>query len=157
MRAADLIAAARLLAQAPGGGTAQEIRLRRAVSTAYYALFHCLAENCADLLAGRVKDKRHNEEWLRVYRSLPHRKTRNRCDNPRAIARFPEPIEEFAKLFVKMQEWRHNADYNPSASFDPAEVTGNIDDCEARLRAFNAVPTAARRAFALYLLMDPAH
>lgn len=157
MRAADWIAVARLLAQTPGGGTEQETRLRRAVSTAYYALFHCLSENCADLLAGRVKNKRHNEEWLRVYRSLNHAKARNRCRNQASFAQAPQPIRGFADLFVKMQGFRHNADYNPAASFDLAEVMQDIDDCAARIRAFNAVPAAARRAFVLYLLIDSAY
>lgn len=157
MRAADLIAVARLLAQAPGGGTAQETRLRRAVSTAYYALFHCLSENCADLLAGRMKDKRRNEEWLRVYRSLNHRKARNRCRNQASFAQLPQPITDFAEQFVELQRLRHEADYNPAASFEPARVMQNINDSEARIRAFNAVPAAARRAFVLYLLIDPAY
>ena len=157
MRAADLIAAARLLAQAPGGGTAREVRLRRAVSTAYYALFHCLSENCADLLAGRMKDKRHNEEWLRVYRSLNHAKARNRCRSQASFAHVPQPIRDFAGQFVELQRLRHNADYNPSASFIQSEVMQAIDDCEARIRAFNAVPAAVRRAFVLYLLMDSAY
>ena len=157
MRAADLIAVARLLAQAPGGGTEREIQLRRAVSTAYYALFHCLSENCADLLAGRMKDKRHNEEWLRVYRSLNHSKTRNRCRSQASFAHVPLPIRDFAEQFVELQRLRHEADYNPSASFDQTEVMRNIDDSERRLRAFNAVPAAARRAFVLYLLIDPAY
>ena len=157
MRAADWIAVARLLAEMPGGGTAQETRLRRAVSTVYYAMFHCLSENCADLLAGRVTDKRHNPEWLRVYRSLNHSKTRNRCDARRTIAQFPQPIRDFAAQFVKMQGLRHDADYNPSTSFQQAEVMQDIDDCAARIRAFNAVPAAARRAFVLYLLIDSAY
>lgn len=157
MRAADWIAVARLLAEMPGGGTAQETRLRRAVSTAYYALFHCLSENCADLLAGRMKDKHHNEEWLRVYRSLNHAKARNRCRSQASFAHVPQPIRGFAELFVEMQGLRHNADYNPSAAFVQAEVMEAIDDCAARIRAFNAVPAAARRAFVLYLLIDPAY
>ena len=32
--------------------------LCRAVSTAYYALFHCLARTCADSLAGRPRSVR---------------------------------------------------------------------------------------------------
>ena len=157
MRAADWIAVARLLAQAPGGGTAQETRLRRAVSTAYYALFHCLSENCADLLAGRVKDKRHNAEWLRVYRSLNHGKARNRCRSQASFAHVPQPVRDFAEQFVELQRLRHEADYNPAASFGQTDVAERIDDCEARIRAFNAVPAAARRAFVLYLLIDPAY
>ena len=44
---------------------------RRAVSTAYYAMFHTLAELCADELLGAGSDTR-SEEYIRVYRSLEH-------------------------------------------------------------------------------------
>ena len=52
MNPADFIATAKDLVQANTRGRPRETNLRRAVSTAYYALFHGLAECCADMLVG---------------------------------------------------------------------------------------------------------
>jgi len=41
----DLLDVARLLAMAPARGAPQQAKLRRAISSAYYALFHHLAES----------------------------------------------------------------------------------------------------------------
>ncbi len=43
---------------------------RRAVSTAYYAVFHALARLCADELIG--KNGRSSRDYERVYRALDH-------------------------------------------------------------------------------------
>ena len=47
----DLIQTARRLTES-GAAQPTQADLRRAVSTAYYALFHCLAATVADLLTG---------------------------------------------------------------------------------------------------------
>ena len=54
----ELIRASRLLAS---GQPSQEA-LRRAVSTAYYAMFHALATSNADLIAG-IKRQRENADY----------------------------------------------------------------------------------------------
>ena len=51
MSSPDLIDAARTLAES-GRGRPTQARLRRAVSTGYYALFHTLAASAANLLIG---------------------------------------------------------------------------------------------------------
>ncbi|MDW8444487.1 MAG: hypothetical protein RML45_09430 [Acetobacteraceae bacterium] len=66
----SLIATAkRLLPEAPG--RPRQSDLRRAVSTAYYALFHTLAKSNADLLALK-SDGVLERAWTQVYRSLQH-------------------------------------------------------------------------------------
>ena len=70
----DLIQTARRLAQ-PGAAQPTQADLRRAVSTAYYALFHCLAATAADLLTGSSR----SPEWHQVYRALEHGKARSAC------------------------------------------------------------------------------
>ena len=54
MRPPDLIEAARVLTES-GPSLPTQARLRRAVSTAYYAMFHCLAATVADLFIGRQR------------------------------------------------------------------------------------------------------
>ena len=42
--------------------------LRRAISTAYYAVFHSLARIAADLIVGTDR----NEAWHQAHRALEH-------------------------------------------------------------------------------------
>ena len=57
----------------------QRADLCRAVSTTYYALFHCLARTCADRLAGRAGMVGNRPMWRQVYRAPEHRQVRARC------------------------------------------------------------------------------
>lgn len=54
----DLLEAARILALADEQGAPRQANLRRALSTAYYALFHCLARCAADTVVGALKARR---------------------------------------------------------------------------------------------------
>ena len=63
----DLIAASRLLASMSDSNTAPlPDSLRRAVSTAYYAVFHALANSNADCLIGVPIDPLLEHAWHRV-------------------------------------------------------------------------------------------
>jgi hypothetical protein len=73
----DLIATARRLAKASPKRPRQS-DLKRGVSTAYYALFHALARDCADLLVG-TGDTRSEPAWAQVYRTLEHGVAKNSC------------------------------------------------------------------------------
>ena len=121
----QLIAISRLLAEPPEYGEArgrpQQARLRRAISTAYYAMFHALAENNANTLIGSSSDLRNSEEWTRTYRAINHGTARSQMIAS-AIDRFPDPISDFAETFVDLQTQRHDADYNPRAAFTRSET-----------------------------------
>ena len=95
--------------------------LCRAVSTVYYALFHCLARTCADSLAGRAGGVGNRPIWRRVYRALEHRPAKSRCENvPRS---FPKQVHAFGRMFAAQQDKRHLADYDPDYSIAKSEVT----------------------------------
>ena len=64
MEAENLIKTARALLPAKPGRP-RNTDLRRAVSTAYYALFHCLARSCADTLIGKSSTVRGTDGWER--------------------------------------------------------------------------------------------
>jgi uncharacterized protein (UPF0332 family) len=129
--------------------------LRRAISTAYYALFHCLAKCCADLLVGTVSANRSDEAWTQVYRALMHGETKNACLNDRIIAQFPQEIQDFANHFVTMQIKRHEADYHPEGKHYKSDVQTDIAAAEAVIRDFAAVSIKDRRAFAVWVLFKP--
>ena len=150
----DLLAAARELAGIPGGPPPSQASLRRAVSTTYYALFHCMAENCADMLVGTPSSGASRPAWQQAYRALQHGTAKTRCNNQGMVQRFPPEIQEFAGQFVYLQGKRELADYDPAESFDQSAVINDIDLAESAIAQFQQAPERDRRAFAVYVLLN---
>lgn len=149
----DLLRAAYQLALEPSIGRPRQANLRRAISTAYYALFHALANCCADMLAGSTRARRSQRAWRQTYRALEHGHAKNQCANQSVMSRFPLEIRGFGEAFIEMQALRHTADYDPDGQFARAEVLGYIEESEQAIRAFENVPASDRRAFAIYVLL----
>ena len=154
MLADDFIAIAKDLAARSGNDSPGQSGLRRAVSTAYYALFHCLANCCADTLVGGPGSGRSEPAWHQAYRALQHGTTRSRCNNLGMIQRFPVEIQDFARQFVRMQRKREDADYDPSLTLVRADVIVAIERTEQCIAQFDAAPDRDRRAFAVYVLLN---
>ena len=147
----DLLQSARiLLSSAKGRPTA--VSLRRATSSAYYAIFHCLPRECADLLIGGAGAARSNAAWRQVYRALEHGATKDRCKNRTAMRQFPQEIGDFANVFVTMQENRHEADYDPFRTFSKSEVMVDIAAVEQAMSNFRLAGIRHRRAFCAFVL-----
>jgi uncharacterized protein (UPF0332 family) len=133
-------------------GKPRQAHLRRAVSTAYYALFHHLAKSCADTVVGSVKAKRCQPAWRQTYRSLAHGPARAACNNKALLIKFPPAIQDFANLFVQMQVKRHEADYDPTAKLAKSSVLTDIGQVEAAIDAFERVAAKHKRAFVAFVL-----
>jgi uncharacterized protein (UPF0332 family) len=125
--------------------------LRRAVSTAYYALFHTLAQDAADLLVG-VGAVRSGPAWVQVYRALDHGFARNACREAKN-AGFSPGLVACAVEFVELQEARHDADYDPSVRFSRADALDWIVRAETAIAVLHASPRAERKAFAVHLVL----
>lgn len=149
----DFIATARDLAEGTSLGRPRQTSLRRAVSTTYYALFHCLAGCCADMLVGGAGANRSAPAWRQAYRALQHTTARQRCIQP-TIRRFPDDIQDFATAFVAMQRKREHADYDPDGTFYKSYVVQDINTTENMISQFLKVPLKDRRAFAVYVLLN---
>ena len=154
IKSSDLIAAAFDLVAASGRGRPRQANLRRAVSTAYYAMFHCLAACCADLLVGGEGSERSEPAWRQVYRALEHGAARQRCNRPAMMQKFLAEIQDFAEKFVLMQQKRHQADYGPEGDFDKDTVLQDIIAVAEAIAKLRQVPVKDRRAFAVYLLFS---
>jgi uncharacterized protein (UPF0332 family) len=145
-----VIVTARKLAMA-GAKRPRQADLRRAISTAYYALFHALAKDAADLLVG-VGTNRSNAAWTQVYRSLQHGDAKNCCDGFRNLK--PEPAFKLcADNFVLLQQKRHDADYDPNFRVLRSEAIFLIEQAEIAIANLKASPKHDRREFAVALLM----
>ena len=154
MDAYEMILMARALANGElgsGRGRPRQAELRRAVSMTYYAMFHSLAKQSADMLVGATRGRRSQRAWLQAYRSLDHRLAAAQCRRP-IIRRFPAEIQLFGEVFIKNQQMRHDADYNPDASFARSEVLHLIDQTERVVLDFERSDTVDKRAFAVYVM-----
>jgi uncharacterized protein (UPF0332 family) len=92
-------------------GRPKHVSLRRAISTAYYGVFHAIAKLCADELVGWSKAW---EAYTPIYRTLDHSAARRLFVSGRIETIYGEEIAELGRLFIMLQQARYTADYDPS-------------------------------------------
>jgi len=154
----ELARTARRLANAASGRPSQA-DLRRAVSTAYYAMFSALARLCADEVVGSSPARRALPEWVRVYRALEHGRSEAvlaELDPQRAArARQGLPscidtnVEVFCETLERMKAARHAADYDPRPlKLKRQAVLTLIAEAEASIALLQAASANARRQLA---------
>jgi uncharacterized protein (UPF0332 family) len=106
----------------------RQASLRRAVSTGYYALFHLLVDEASRLFTGGGQPERVRAF---VARSFQHTTMKEASERVRTgslfaelsgLGRVPEDLRTVARVFVSLQQARHEADYDLSASFKRSEV-----------------------------------
>jgi uncharacterized protein (UPF0332 family) len=147
-----LVEAARAFADhRSGAGRPRPIWLRRAVSSAYYALFHQLCRDAADHLLPAGSDA----QKLRLARAFGHREMKGACAwiagregnihqyvEPLVTSLKPTLIADVAASFCDLQEARHRADYDHLANFSKATVAAHVDDAQ---RAIETLDKARKR------------
>lgn len=144
----DLIATATRLAGGRRPGRRKQSDLKRAVSTAYYALFHAMCRNAADQLVGASRASRPQRAWVQAYRAVEHGHAKAQCQRDEVLRQFPQPVQDFAALFVELQAARHDADYDPTSEFSLSETRELIGRAREAVREFKAAGRNDRRAFA---------
>ena len=145
-----MIVTARRLARA-SPSRPRQADLRRATSTAYYALFHAMAKDVADLFAG-AGPNRPDKAWRHAYRALDHGTAKNACAEVRNL-RFPAEIVACADTFVMLQKARHSADYDPAHRFRREQVMTLVSAADHAIRSLRSAQGRDRRAFAIQLLL----
>ena len=144
----DLIATSRLLTSTPGPNIAPlPDSLRREVSTAYYAVFHALANSNADCLIGVPTIPLLEHTWQRARRGLEHTLAIRNLEQDRH--RFSPPVQEFITTFAALQNARHTADYDASREFTLTEAQSWIYRADEAITVFMSVGEDERRAVAL--------
>ena len=138
MKPLDLMEAARGLTELSPRRPSQA-NLRRAVSTAYYAMFHFLTACAANSLIGRTRDS----AWHQTYRALEHGKARRTCENQRAMAAFPPEVRKFADTFAALQKARQQADYALDGRYEKGDVCATIDIAEGTIAGFEQADAGA--------------
>lgn len=160
-----LLEQAERLIDPPPAGPPRQADVRRAISAAYYAVFHALLTAAADELIG--KTKRSSPEYALAYRSMDHRWLKELC----AEVGKPQPGKKLAALMpaggfgpnlqalatavVELQERRHEADYNPLIKVKTADALLAIRTARSALRRFDRTPAAKRKRFLTLLVFQP--
>ena len=140
-----MINTSRLLAT---GQPTQEA-LRRAVSTAYYAMFHTLATSNADLIEGPMTQT-NQRTWTATYRSLRHAGAGSMLQGCPHL--FSPQVRNFAVIIDGLKRQRENADYNPDASFTQQQVVTRIANAEQAIAEVNPAPARERSLAAIATL-----
>jgi len=159
----QLIEQARLLATTDRRKPRQ-VNLRRAVSAAYYALFHFVVDRATGYFVGGTSPQRHLRHLMA--RGFEHGDMRNaakafRAGNPpEAIRRVmgdrgvPSHLRQIATIFVQIQELRHRADYDLSEVFVRQAVLMEIERVEEAIQLWDEVAEdPATRIFLMSVLL----
>lgn len=139
--------------------------LRRAISAAYYALFHAVLTDAADDFVGRTH--RHTARYSLLYRSIDHRSLRELCKDitkpslPDKYSKylpaggFGADLNALATALVDLHEKRQLADYDPLFRAALADVALDIAKARAALVRFRHASRPQRRAFLALLVFSP--
>jgi len=139
--------------------------LCRAISSAYYALFHEVARVSADLMVGAINSA--SIPYVQFYRSLEHKHIRKLCETicssgswapayvPYMRTHRSPSIIGFATAFRTLYEKRHRADYDPSFVASDADVRAVISTAQSALDDFRMAPDIDRKAFLVMLFTQP--
>lgn len=140
----------------------RQASLRRAVSAAYYSLFHLLVDEATAMMFGRAGSRRRFRDVLA--RSFSHSSMAAACRSfaganlPVAIASvvaplsIPDDLQTVATAFRELQEERRRADYNRAAPFYKAEVLDLLQDAADAVDAWHRVRSdEAARLFLMAL------
>jgi uncharacterized protein (UPF0332 family) len=119
----------------------KQASLRRAVSSAYYALFHLL-------VAETVRNWRNPEQRPSLGRSMDHRQMKVASNRLRNMgqnslvgkqAQVTAELKLVASAFTQLQERRHIADYDNAYSWTRTEALRQIESAERAFAAWRKI------------------
>lgn len=135
----ELLALSRQIANLPDPGTHQ-VNLR-AVSTAYYALFHFIIQEATLVWS-------HDETRPVLARVFEHGRMKALCDKTRGSIKDLTPfgqrtpdehLRAFAKTFIQAQEAREDADYDTTSQWALANVEDHIELTGEEIRSWETI------------------
>lgn len=162
IEARKLLTIAKLLVGERRKGAPNQASLRRAVSTAYYALFHALVGMATDQLVG--PSKRNTPRYTTVYRAFQHRVMREGCeaiDRPTLGAKASRALgvnvvqpdlRQVASAFVTLQQRRHWADYAPTGTLSRSDALDLVGQAELAIDQLKSAEAEQRANWLAFLL-----
>lgn len=149
----------------PQVGRPRQADIRRAISAAYYGVFHAATTMAVDQFVGATN--RDESRYGLAYRSVDHRWLQELCkevQKPTLSSRFrtyapPEGfganISAFAEAVVELQEKRHSADYDVMVRMNRSDAALAIATARAALGRLDQASQQERLAFLSLLLFSP--
>lgn len=149
----------------PPAGPPRQVDVRRAISAAYYAVFHHILTAGADSFVGVTK--RGAPHYTLLYRSVDHRSLRELCTEARKqkpssryqqyapADGFGADIKVFSTALIDLQEQRHAADYEPSILVRTSDAKLAIDKARTAIQRFRHAGIDEQKSFLTLLLFPP--
>jgi hypothetical protein len=146
----------------PRGGAPRQTDLRRAISSAYYAVFHAVIAEAADSVVGRTH--RESPRYALAYRSGDHRALMKLCDDIRKTTLpkrydnyspkdgFGADLVALATAVADLQEKRHSAEYDPLFRVSSSDAVSAVATARVALQRFGSASRASKKDF-LFLLI----
>lgn len=141
-----------------GRGLPDQGKLRRAISTAYYALFHRIIERSVDEIVGVTAPAALRSLASRAFghgamKDLAERIAQNRPPKSlhTLIETVPRDLMLVADAFVKLQRERHRADYDLAHPFRKAEVLQYLQLVETAIGMLAERPSPEMKHFLILL------
>ena len=126
----------------PAGQAADRETIHRAVSTAYYSVFHAINASNADALAAFPSNRQNPSAWTDTYREMRHgRAARYLQRNLRHLSR---PGQRLAQNFSQLKTAREAADYDPNTTIGLQAARQWIRQARVALVALDALSPAER-------------
>jgi len=148
-----------------GPGAPRQVDLRRAISSAYYSVFHAVLAAAADEFVGRTR--RGETAYGLVYRRVDHGALRDLCTEvqkatlPVRYKRY-EPrrgfgpnLTAFAMSLIELQQRRHAADYDPMIRLKKSDALLAVSTARRAVRRFGGASAQRRRVFLALLVFPP--
>lgn len=135
----------------------KQASLRRAVSTAYYAVFHLLIHEATSRMG--LRGSRREAHRRAMGRTFDHGAMKRAC---RAVHGGtlavlgdldpPRELRDVAAAFVKLQQRRHDADYDLTEPFSKQQATSEVERAEVAFTDWRRVRDHERTNVFLQLL-----
>ncbi|MGA2597155.1 MAG: hypothetical protein ABSH09_09220 [Bryobacteraceae bacterium] len=135
------------------GNAPKQASLRRAVSTAYYALFHLLIDEAV----GKWSVEHQRNALARTFKHGGMAKVCDESVKSFYIARQPPhlgPLKDVAQIFSQLQEKRHTADYD-SEKWSKGNAETWIDKADTAFKNWRLVRASPEAQDSLLFLFLP--
>jgi len=149
----------------PLAGRPRQADMRRAISAAYYAIFHAIVTAATDEFVGVTN--RDESRYGLVHRSVDHAWLRRLCEEVQKTtpsskfrryappAGFGANIVSLAATVEELQEKRHAADYDVMIRMNRSDAVVAIAAARAAISRFEKASQLERLAFLSLVLFAP--
>ena len=141
----DLLEQAGHLAKRESSGRPKQASLRRAISAAYYALFHLLIDEASrlyvadDRLVNCLNRVFAHYEMNEISKSFASGELPKVLDPVKGMFPIAHPLRDVAQAFVDLQQARHDADYNLAERFTLSETVSFVDQARKAIESWETL------------------